>query len=342
MIQDNESNSTTALTNKESVEAKRRLEELDQLRIKTSTEIPQEHAAISVDGIPIFEFGDIGAVKAKQKAGKTTTLKVMVAAWMNGQLFRLASEIEEAKVLWLDTEQKKQDDKKIVNDVQQLSGKEKDYIDSHLKVYAVRSLSYRTLKDDTRLLVCCYRPDVVIIDGLVDYIESFNDESMSHQLINELIHLSGDFQCAVICVLHENKGSDDHNMRGHLGTMLAQKSGTVLQCQKNSRSDIEVSCSDSRHAAMPTWRIRYDEQGHIVQADDLASQTESARRVELMMGIIKENGGSISRKDLTEKLMDNLKLSRPRVSNIISEQLKSSLCEVNGSIQVQPELNWPV
>lgn len=329
---------------KESVERNERLEELNQLRITTKTVLPPEKATISLDGVPFFELGDIGAVKAKQKAGKTTMLKALVAAWMNGENFRLKSEIDAAKVLLLDTEQKADDVKKIIDDVKQMSGVDDAYIDSHLKLFCMRKLSCKTLMEDTKLLVYTYHPQVVIIDGLVDFIESFNDETLSHQLINELIILSDNCNCAIITVLHENKGGDDHNMRGHLGTMLAQKASTVLQCSKDSNDIITVSCSDSRHVAMPTWKIKYDEFGHIVSADGpqvTPAQEEAARRVNIIKNIIRDEGGSITRKDLSMKLQTELKLTRTRVANIITEQLKSTICEVEGKIQIQPELDWP-
>lgn len=335
---------TLTVPTKESVERNERLEELNQLRITTKTVLPPEKATISLDGVPFFELGDIGAVKAKQKAGKTTMLKALVAAWMNGENFRLKSEIDAPKVLLLDTEQKADDVKKIIDDVKQMSGVDDAYIDSHLKLFSMRKLSYKTLMEDTKLLVYTYHPNVVIIDGLVDFIESFNDETLSHQLINELIVLADNCNCAIIAVLHENKGGDDHNMRGHLGTMLAQKASTVLQCSKDSNDIITVSSSDSRHVAMPTWKIKYDEFGHIVSADGpqvTPAQEEAARRVNIIKNIIRDEGGSITRKNLSMKLQEELKLTRTRVANIITEQLKSTICEVEGKIQIQPELDWP-
>ncbi|MBO5627790.1 MAG: AAA family ATPase [Aeriscardovia sp.] len=329
---------------KEMVERNRRLDELNQLRITTKTVLSAEKPAISADGVYFFELGDVGAVKAKQKAGKTTMLKVLTAAWMKGELFRLKSELDKAKVLWLDTEQKTFDVKKIIDDVKLLSGVDDAYIDSHLKLYSLRSLTFKTLLSDTELLISSYRPHVVIIDGLVDLISSFNDEAESHLLINKLIALCDNYKCAIIAVLHENKNSDDHNMRGHLGTMLAQKAATVLQCQKDGNNVIAVSCSDSRHAAMPTWKIKYDENGHITAADGpqkTTAQVEAERRKNIVKSILKKEGGMITRKKLTEKLEKELRLSRTRVSNLISDFLKDFLCEVDGQIQVQPELDWP-
>ena len=324
---------------KQSVEANKRLAELNALRIDTKTKIPPVKKALSVYGVCILEKEDLVAIKAKQKAGKTTALKTMVAAWLKGKMFHLESDLKEPKILWIDTEQKVSDVKKIIDDIQQMTGLDNHYIDSHLKVYTVRKLSYKTLMDDLRLLVEKYHPHVIIIDGIVDFIESFNDETQSHALVNDILVISDVYHCIIICVLHENKSRDDPNMRGHLGTLLAQKASTVLQCKKGDNGDIIVTCSDSRREAIPEWRIKYDEQGHIVSADGQTFFTIADQRRKALLKIIQESGGSITRKDLTQKLMTSLKLSRTTMANLISKELKDgNLTEVLGMIQPAPEL----
>ena len=328
---------------KESIENNRILEEMKALRIKTDTVIPPELPILSIDSIPIFEKGDIAAIKGKQKNGKTTVLKAMVGAWMKGELFRLKSEKDEAKVLWLDTEQKRQDVRQIVYDICQMTGLPPEYIDSHLMVYTVRKLPQNQLLDRTELLISSYKPDVVIVDGTVDLVKSFNDEEESHTLINKLIVLCDQYHCSIINVLHENKSGDDHNMRGHLGTMMAQKASTVLQCKKENNI-IKVSCSDSRHRAMPDWFLTYDANGHIVDPQDTSTpvltpaQKVKKDRQEIIKAIIQEKGGQISRRELTEALMQKLKLKRPTVSNFITKQVDGLLMEVNDMIQLAPEL----
>ena len=326
---------------KEMVERSNRLKVLDGLRISTKTKLPAPQPVMSVDGIPIIELKDIAAVKAKPKEGKTTMLKVMVAAWMKGEMFRLKSELQEPKVLWMDTEQKEQDVKLIIDDIKQLSGLDDNYIDSHLKLYNARKLSFTTLPQDTELLISKYKPDIVIADGLVDYIESFNDEGKSKALINGLIQMSDHYNCVIINVLHENKGIDNRNMRGHLGTMLAQKASIVFDCKKDSNNVITVSSSESRHQSMPDWKIRYDEYGHIVPADGnqlTPAQQEEKRRIDIVKKVIQEKGGSITRKDLTSSLEEELDIARTTVSNLITKLLGQTLYEENGMLKVQTDL----
>ena len=338
-----------------------RREQLAQLRIMSSTEVRPEEPTLTVDGVGLFARDDIHAIKGKQKCGKTSALKVGLAAWMQGQQFRVVSPLEQPKVLYLDTEQKQSDVKLIVTDVLAMTGLEADYVDSHLAVYALRKRNFELLLDDMRLLIQDFQPDVVVIDGIVEFVASFNDESMAKKLIHELLCIAEERHCAVVCVLHTNKADDDHNMRGHLGTMLAQKAGTVLECKKDRGSSvITVTCSDARHAEMPDWSIMFAEDGQIVDADERHRQALEQRRISLQQKrqeaseqkqkerldyaflSIRDHGGSISRKQLTEILVKKFEVSRQTVSGLVSGWLKDQLMfESDGNVQASPDMALP-
>ena len=324
---------------KKSVERSMRFAELKALRISTKTKLTESKAIISIDGVKVMELEDIAALKAKQKHGKTTVLKVIAGALLKGNLFRLKSELEEAKVLWLDTEQKAADVQLIIRDIKHLTGLSDEYIDKHLYLLQLRKRNHKTLLNDLSDLVSTLRPNVVIIDGIVDFISSFNDEQQSHDLINSLLVLSEEYHCAIINVLHENKRADDNNMRGHLGTMMSQKAGTVLACKK-ADGIITVISSDPRHQEMPSWNIMYDDYGHIVSADQCGSQTDAKKRqrMETIKAVILEKGGTISRKELTEKLQAEFSLARTTVTNMISKEIGKTLSEDGDNIQLLPEL----
>ena len=341
-----------------------RRQQLAPMRVMSTTEVPPEVATLTVDGVGLFDLGDIHGLKGKQKCGKTTALKVCLAAWMSGQQFRVASPLESPRVLYLDTEQKQSDVKLIVTDVIRMMGGDEGetaaYVDAHLWVYALRRRDFQLLLDDMRLLISDYRPQVVIVDGIVEFVASFNDESMAKQLIHELLCISEDYRLAMVCVLHTNKSDDDHNMRGHLGTMLAQKAGTVLECKKERGSSvITVMCSDARHAEMPEWSIMFDAEGHIIDADEQRRQALEQHRIDIQQRrqeanaqkqkerldyallCIRDNGGSISRKQLTEILIKKFELSRTTVTTFISGLIGSSLYEVNGMLQSSPDSALP-
>ena len=98
------------------------------LRITTKTDVPELEPIIKVSykeeekddhkesEVGIFTKRDIHGIKAKQKQGKTTVLKVILAALLLGKMFRLKSCLENPKIFWLDTEQQPSDVKQILTD----------------------------------------------------------------------------------------------------------------------------------------------------------------------------------------------------------------------------------
>ena len=66
---------TVVVPTKEMVEQNMRLEELNKLRITTQTVLPPEKAAISIDGIPFFEIGDLMANFASVRNRASSKLK---------------------------------------------------------------------------------------------------------------------------------------------------------------------------------------------------------------------------------------------------------------------------
>ena len=334
---------------------------LRETRIRTDTEVPPEEYALEVDEKGIFALRDIHAIKAKQKAGKTTALKVVIAALLLGVVFRLKSLLEKPRIVFFDTEQSRTDTKQIILDVAQMTGLPSEVIDAQVSLHSLRRIDQEQLLPLLEVVLEDEKPQVVMLDGIVEFVASFNDETESKRLIKEMLKLSDEHNCAIICVLHTNKADEDHNMRGHLGTMLAQKSATVLECVKERGSSvITVKCSEARHEEMPEWSITFDQEGHIIDADEQRRQLleqrkaeqllkrqetldkEKQERLEKCLRILTEKGGVVSRKQLTEILINVFNRKRPTVSTYISEWLKDgSIVEVNGMIQVSNDLALP-
>ena len=145
-------------------------------------------------------------------------------------------------------------------------------------------------------------------------------------------------------------------MRGHLGTVLAQKAGSVLKCERKKSGVISVTCPDARHGTMPEWNIRFNPDGHIIDADlqhqqELqASRKEKAdlrkakqelllqKRLDCALNIISEHGGSIPRNELTQELEPKLGIKRPSVSKFITQMVNDGkLYEVGKSILDSPQ-----
>lgn len=324
---------------------------LRETRIRTDTEVPVEKYTLAVtdkDGkeTEFFVRGDIHAVKAKAKAGKTTALKVMLAALLKGVMFLLKSLIEKPCILYFDTEQSRADTKHILSDVAKMTELGADIIDSQVSLHSLRRIDQEQLLPLLRQAIEDVKPDVVFIDGIVEFVASFNDEVESKQLIKDLLPLAQDNNCAIVCVLHTNKSDDDHNMRGHLGSFLTQKAATVLECKKEKGSSvITVSCSEARHKEPAEWSIMFGPDDTIVSADEqrlqirLKQEAEKKQKKEaekeakreqklqeylrVAQPIILQAGGSISRSELNNLWLEQAGQDRSTVSRHITALIEA-------------------
>lgn len=239
---------------------------IEKYRISSKTEITLEQPCLSIGGVGFFNKGDIHAVKGMAKAGKTSAAKAMISALMKGSMFHLRSELEEAKVIYIDSEQSDEDAKRIITDVKKITGLPDKYIDGHLRLYAFRKLDCTKLLEEIDGVIKYLKPDLVFIDGAVDFVKSFNDEAESKTLLRELMRMSSEYNCAIVNMLHTNPSDGFGKMRGHLGSMLAQKASTVLECRKSGRI-ITVTSAETRHAEIPSWSVWYGDDGCLADGE---------------------------------------------------------------------------
>lgn len=322
------------------------VENLIKYRVSAKDEFPPEVCLLEIDNVQFFAKGDIHAIKAKQKQGKTNAISIMVAAILSGKWGRLKGILEGAKVLVIDTEQKDADAQLVYNRTLLLAGLPKEDIYDRFQTFAFRALDTEEKLNAVKALIMDFKPDIVFIDGIVDLMGNFNEVDDSKLIIEELLRMStkevSGIDPAIVCVLHTNKQQEDHNMRGHAGTMLAQKSGNVFEVSKKD-GVISVYNTDSRHQEVPTWSFMFDAQGNIVDADeqkmkileterleriDRAEQraaNKKTAKVNKMLEIINSASGVIARTELRNKLIKALSLSRSVVDTLIRDSIKEGI-----------------
>ena len=122
------------------------------------------------------------------------------------------------------------------------------------------------------------RPTLVIIDGVADVCENFNDVSESGETINVLMRISAELNCHILCVLHENKSKDDEGMKGHLGTLLLQKASDVWQVKKDG-DVFTATQTDTRNQPCDPVPFKLDENGVPVKATAFSKSDEQLARL---------------------------------------------------------------
>lgn len=343
---------------RQSGEAAMRMKELMGMRIRSSPLLPPVKTILSVNDVSVIEANDFYMIKGKPKSGKGSIVKALICAILVGQWGPVKAFIKNMKILYIDTEQKPQDCQSILLYAKELSGVTDEYLDDHVMLFAVRKRDRDKLADDLMMLATTWKPQMIIIDGLADFINSFNDEIESSQLIHRLLCICEENDCAIIGLIHENKAIDDTNAKGHLGTIGTQKAANVIEARKIG-DIIKVCSSEARHKSMPDWYLAYDDNGMLIDGTELfnsyvSSRTESLReankakseqmkkeRLDVACNIIRANNGRIMRNELSAKMAEQLGRDRSTMSGFIGAQLGKTLFLVNGMIQESPDAVLP-
>lgn len=321
-------------------ESEKELIELEANIVLAEDVFEDEECLIEIDDVPTFPKADIVCVKAKQKHGKSTALAILTAALVSGEWNRIHRVSESVpNIIYIDTEMKKRDTWLLQQKMLQMAKK-----DTHKSIENVRFINLRQLlQDECREIIPkymeAYHPDIVIIDGVVDLLTNFNDVEQSQTLVREIMAWAEKYNCCIVTVLHTNKNLEDNNMRGHLGTILSQKSALTFECVKDKSTNIiTVKSDDCRHAPVPSWSFGFDENGIPVCKDEEVAESATRReankkaraekkkactneeRKKCALSIVSEEGTSgISRAELTRRLEAKLNLGRSTISPLITE-----------------------
>lgn len=342
----------------QSGEAAKRMKELMDMRIRSSPLLPPAKTILSVNDVSIIEANDFFLIKGKPKSGKGSILKAYICAILVGQWGPVKAFIKNMKILYIDTEQKPQDCQSILLYAKELSGVSDEYLDDHIMLFSVRKRDRNKLVDDLIMLATTWKPQMIVIDGLADFVNSFNDETESSQLIHSLLCICEENDCAIIGLIHENKAIEDTNAKGHLGSLGTQKAALVIEARKVG-DIIKVCSSEARHKSMPDWYLAYDDCGMLIDGSELfesfvSTRTEGLReankakseqlkkeRLDTAYAIIRANNGRISRNELAAKMAEQFDRDRSTMSSFIGSQLGKTLFLVNDMVQESPDAILP-
>ena len=103
---------------------------------------------------------------------------------------------------------------------------------NYFDIFNVRSLHYEERMRLFLTAVRKYRPQLVVLDGVRDLLADINDGIRAQEVVEELMKLAQETDCCLVCVLHQNKGAEDRNPRGWIGTELMNKAFEVYACEK--------------------------------------------------------------------------------------------------------------
>jgi len=191
---------------------------------------------LEIDGVGVMPAGGITTITGNKKQGKTSFLASVVACLISGRDFgRMKRRQAPGKILWADTEQSIYDIHPTINRVYNLAGiPQGQPSEKHgLTVLNLRPLDAATRREAIAAAVMAVQPEILIIDGVRDLLNDFNDITESALLLTWLNGaMNSNPKMRVFVVLHTNPGTD--KMRGHLGTELGNKANDIFSCSKDN------------------------------------------------------------------------------------------------------------
>ena len=217
---------------------------LEQLRITADKQLPKMDFLFQLFDRPCFPRRELVAVTGKAKSGKTFVTSMLIACCVIRDVLSFHRSCDNPlRVLWYDTEQSDESTQDILkNRIQTLIkaniNQTNDLfnpppsVENNIDVFNVRSVSWKDRRQLLLEAVSHYGPDLVIVDGIRDLVNDINDGVLAQEVMEELMHLADEQNCCIVCILHQNKGSEDHNLRGWIGTELMNKAFEVYACEK--------------------------------------------------------------------------------------------------------------
>ena len=235
-------------------------DERERYKIDLSKTYSEPSYLIKSGGVGTIPRGDIIAVKAKSKHGKTFLCSIFAAVAMGAEWGSLNAVEKDCKVMFVDTEQNEKNVARVAKRIHALAGLDVHKNSGRLLCYALRKMEMNKRWQFIQDRVSEERPDLLIIDGIADLIADFNNITESQEIIGKLMATSAEFNLSIIFVLHTNKSKEDNNMKGHLGTMAVQKCSDVFEVVKNVAT-FNVSVSECRNIPISNFSFILDNDG---------------------------------------------------------------------------------
>ena len=270
-----------------------------------------EYLLFDKDGNGTLPRGNIITISAKYKQGKSFLCAIMCASVLGCEKF-YRTNLAPNVVYYLDTEQDVTDSQMLLRRVHRLMGWDERTNTQRFRVFNLRDKSV----DERKVILDCifadealFKPSLVIIDGIADINHNFNDLTESEDTIAHLMRLSKENNCAIVCVLHENKGKDDDNPQGFLGTLLMKKSSDLFKVTKSGEGkDVTFTIEHrlSRHRTINPLRfgLMVEEQAKdkvtpcVASADVMTDAEERAEQKRVRLFGMMQKAFNASGKDI--------------------------------------------
>jgi len=224
-----------------------------------------EYSAQIEEPVPIIMQGDklvisrgnLSVIAGAPKSRKSMFVSAMVASFFGNDTFGLTGCIQGGKCLLFDTESSESHTMKQIKRIYTLLGWTKQ--SANLIVFHLRECSIEERIGIIKQAIDFYKPDWCIVDGLLDLVNSANDDTETNLLILELMRITSVYDCHITTILHTGK-SNGGNMLGWLGGYAQRKAETVFELIKDGEIT-NVKPAETRNAPFDEFSFLIEENG---------------------------------------------------------------------------------
>lgn len=305
--------------------------------------------------IPSLPLGNLSAVKAKAKSGKTFFCSILMSVVLGAQFMDMRCRFAGSKVLYVDTEQSKFNVVQVCRRVNILCGQDLKYKNPNFNCLFLRETAKKKRLKKIKKKIRDFQPQLVILDGLRDIIDDINSSQECSEIIEDLMALSSETNSCICCVLHENPGSD--KMRGHAGTELLNKvtdvyelvrelqEGTedylfkvietdsrqrplrdaafTIQDGSNGRPPIPVACANPHN---------FDPNKNVLDYKNKGKQPLPPVKTDVLT-FVKTQPGGMTYSSIWEHIYNNYKCSQREAQDIVKEGLNTGIIYKNDDLK---------
>ena len=203
----------------------------------------EEQKTFTIGGKLVGSLGNFIAITGIPKSGKSTYLSAIIASALHPADFftmKLQTPKDRHKICLFDTESSEYDFYRQINRIKNFCNY--NTLPKIFDAYSVREDDCRTVLSYLSLYLeqnndC----SVMVIDGLLDLVINYNDETESRLLIQLLKQLTKKHNVLIITVIH--LGKRDLQTVGHLGSASDRYAQSTLIVEKDKDQDCFVLSS---------------------------------------------------------------------------------------------------
>lgn len=271
-----------------------RMKEIRPYLLDPREDYPEPYYMLEFNGVPFSTIGGIQAMSGQKKNGKSFVFTMLIAAILRGDPNRTRvptylpglcvpeRTIEylghEPRVLYVDTEMEKLNSAKVLRRVHWLCGWDMKQPNDRFNILWLKTMpkdekvpAFKQRFELIKKAIDVLEPDIMLIDGLRDLLQSINDEETATSILDYLSSTAEERHMCIWNALHQNpkanSDGEDAKMRGWTGTELGNKVSDTLVSIKEKRAGgvtFTVKQVDARGKDLDDWKFEItDDAGNL-------------------------------------------------------------------------------